>query len=85
MRTHAALQRGQRRGAHPEASRTKVKFDRQIVAIAAVERATAVYSDDGDVIAYAKEAGIDGYRLADLQLPPEDPQSELQFEPPAEG
>jgi predicted nucleic acid-binding protein len=76
FRTHAALQRGQR----AEAARAKIKFDRQIVAIAAVEGVTAVYSDDGDVIRYAREAGMEGYRLADLQEPPEDPQRALPFE-----
>jgi predicted nucleic acid-binding protein len=74
VRTHDALRQG-----HSSGSRTKVKFDRQIVAIAVVEGATAVYSDDADVIAYAREAGMEGYRLADLQLPP---QSELDFERP---
>ena len=36
--------------------KAKIKFDRQIVAIAKVEGATAVYSDDVNVIAYAREA-----------------------------
>jgi hypothetical protein len=80
VRTHEALQRGQRRGGNPEASKTKIKFDRQIVAVAVVEGATAIYSDDSDVIAYAQEAGLDGYRLEDLPLPPEDRQRALQFD-----
>jgi hypothetical protein len=46
-----------------------VKFDRQIVAVATVEGATAVYSDDSHVVGYAREAGMEAYRLADL-LPP---------------
>lgn len=62
-----------RRGGNPEASKTKIKFDRQIVAIAIVEGAAVAYSDDRDVITYAKEAGLKGYRLEDLPLPPEDP------------
>jgi hypothetical protein len=33
----------------PEATRTKAKFDDQIVAIAAVEGATTIYSDDEDI------------------------------------
>lgn len=73
VRTHDAL----RQGRSSAASRAKIKFDRQIVAIAVVEGATAVYSDDADVVAYAREAGMEGCRLADLQLPP---QSELDFE-----
>ena len=55
------------------------QFDRQIVAIALVEGATAIYSDDDHVCAYAKEAGIESYELADLPLPPEDPQQSLPF------
>jgi hypothetical protein len=50
------------------------------VAIAKVEGATAVYSDDADVIDYAREAGLEGYRLADLPEPPEDPQHALHLE-----
>ena len=50
------------------------------MAIAKVEGATAVYSDDDHVIAYAREAGLEGYRLADLPEPPEDPQHALPLE-----
>ncbi len=58
--------------ANPDTSRTKIKFDRQIVAIAKAEGAKAVYSDDVDVHSYAKLAGLDAYRTVDLDLPPED-------------
>lgn len=81
-RTAQARQRGQPRGGNPEATRAKIKFDRQILAIAIVEGATAVYSDDADVRGYATEAGLDAYALADLPLPPEDPQSALPLEQP---
>lgn len=57
--------------ANPDTSRTKIKFDRQIVAIAKAEGAKAVYSDDVDVHSYAKLAGLDAYRTADLDLPSE--------------
>tara|TARA_R110002020_G_scaffold468054_2_gene692043 strand:- start:3293 stop:3823 length:531 start_codon:yes stop_codon:yes gene_type:complete len=63
----------------PNATRGKVKFDRQIVAIAKAEGATAVYSDDGDVVKYAQQAGLKAYRTIDLDLPPEDPQSSLDL------
>ncbi len=66
--------------ADPNASRGKVKFDRQIVAIARAEGAEAVYSDDGDVIKYSKNAGLRAYRTADLDLPPEDLQQSLDLE-----
>jgi hypothetical protein len=85
VRTYQARQRGHRKGGNPEASKTKIKFDRQIVAIATVESATAVYSDDADVIGYAREAGMEAFRLSDLPVPPEDPQAAMEFDPPNEG
>jgi hypothetical protein len=84
IRTHEAQQRGQRTGGNPEAAKTKIKFDRQIVAIATVENATAVYSDDDHVISYAREAGMKAYRLSDLPEPPEDPQGVMNFDEPSE-
>ena len=65
--------RGQREGRQPEIAKTKIKLDRQIVAIAKVEGATAVDSDDRNVVAYAREAGLEGYRRRTCR-PPEDPQ-----------
>src|SRR5215469_3101334 len=63
IQTYNARQRGQRKGGNPDAAKAKIKFDRQIVAIAKVESATAVYSDDGDVCDYAREEGMQAYRL----------------------
>ena len=79
VRTFQARARGQRKGGNPEVSKTKIKFDRQIAAVATVEGATAIYSDDSDVRGYAREAGMEAYGLADLPLPPEDPQAALPF------
>ena len=62
---------------NPDATRTKIKFDRQIVAIARAEGAVAIYSDDNDMIEYAKRAGLHAYRTTDLDLPPEDPQTRM--------
>lgn len=84
IRIFDARQRRQRKGGNHDASRTKIKFDRQITAIAAVEGATAIYSDDGDIRGYAREAGIEAYQLSDLALPPEDPQAALPLSPPDE-
>lgn len=81
VRTYNARQRGRRKGGNPEASKTKIKFDRQIAAIGTVEGATAMYSDDSDVRGYAREAGMEAYQLSDLPLPPEDPQATLPFGP----
>jgi predicted nucleic acid-binding protein len=82
IRTYDARQRGQKRGGNPQAGKAKIKFDRQIVAVAVVEGATAIYSDDGDVRDYAAEAGLKAYGLADLPEPPEDAQSSLPLAPP---
>jgi len=80
IRTFQPRQRGQVKGGSPDATKTKIKFDRQIAAIATVEGATADYSDDGDVRSYAREAGMDAYQPSDLPLLPEDPQQALRFD-----
>lgn len=79
IRTYEARQRGEKKGGDPQASKSKIKFDRQIVAVAVVEGATAVYSDDAGLRKYAVEAGLRSYGLADLPEPPEDPQASLQL------
>jgi len=84
LATYQARQRGQKKGGNPAVSKTKIKFDRQIVAIAKVEGAAAVYSDDDDLCGYARESGMEAFKLADLPLPPEDPQTVMQFSPPPE-
>ena len=48
----------------------KVKFDRQIVAIAKVNKATAIYSTDGDVLTLALKEGLRGFACHDLPMPP---------------
>jgi len=48
----------------------KLKFDRQIVAIAKVRKVTTIYSDDAQVAALAKKVGIATIGVADLPLPP---------------
>jgi predicted nucleic acid-binding protein len=57
----------------------KVKFDRQIVAIAKVEGVKTIYSDDEDVEKYGKALGIEVKRVESLPLPP--PQ-QLKLEQP---
>lgn len=58
----------------------KLKYDRQIVAIALVAQATTIYSDDKGIAAVAKRAKIGVVGLSDMELPPEDPQTEFVFE-----
>lgn len=61
-------------------SRAKVKFDRQIVAIAQVSRADTIYSDDSDIYNYAKKAGINVVRSYELEMDPDDRQHKLNFD-----
>ncbi len=48
----------------------KVKFDRQIVAIARVNDAHTIYSDDQDLGKFAKQAGLRVVSTWDLPIPP---------------
>ena len=47
----------------------KVRFDRQIVAIAKINQASRMYSDDEDVFKFATRLGIPGVRTWELPLP----------------
>lgn len=55
----------------------KVKFDRQIVAIAKVEGATAIYSNDHDIKRFAARDAIEVISFEELLLPPDVPQRDL--------
>ncbi len=61
-------------------SRGKVKFDRQIVAIAKSEGAEVIYSDDKHIFKIGRAAGLRIYRTTELDLPPEDPQQKMYFD-----
>lgn len=50
-------------------TKTKFKFDWQIVAIAATRQVTTIYSDDDDVRKAAVRTGIRVVRIDDLALP----------------
>lgn len=64
----------------------KLKYDRQIVAIAKVIGATTIYSDDSDLAAIATRNRIPVVSVSELPLPPEDPQEELHlYGTPDEG
>lgn len=71
-----AMGTGKKRG-DSSATWAKVKYDRQIVAIAKVHGATAIYSDDGDIEALGKRARINVISLAALPLPPQ--KAQLDF------
>lgn len=65
-----AIGKGNKRG-NSSATWAKVKYDRQIVAIAKVHGATTIYSDDGDISTLAERAKINVIGIADLPLPPQ--------------
>ena len=56
--------------------RTKAKFDDQILAIALVENASIIYSDDKG-IAKAAPAGVKVVGIAELELPPAKAQHDM--------
>lgn len=77
--TRKALQAGDKRGGL-QSTWAKVKYDRQIVAIARVAQATAIYSDDRDIGAIAREVGINVISVVHLPLPPSNAQGKLALE-----
>jgi hypothetical protein len=68
-----------------QATYAKLKFDRQVVAIAKVVRATTIYSDDGDIYRIAKRENIKVVGLNDMTLPDEAAQFTMQLEAPDQG
>jgi len=79
--TREAIAQGDKRGATLEADWAKVKFDRQIVAIARVVGAKAIYTNDGQLAKHAEAVGIMAIGLDDLPEPPVAPQLELGLDP----
>lgn len=71
-----AVSKGDKRGGL-KGTWAKVKFDRQIVAIAVAEGAKVIYSDDDDIHRFAKLASIGAVKTTDLPLPPEAAQGNL--------
>lgn len=72
---------GEKRGSADGARWQKVKFDRQIVAIARVNGVRVLYSDDPDVKSLGNDLGVEVQSLEDLPLPPAI--QERLFEEPA--
>lgn len=66
-----------------DSSWTKVKFDRQIVAIAKVEGADIIYSTDVDIARFAARNDLEVVTLEQLPFPPETLQGELSLATPA--
>ena len=74
--TRTALDGGNKRG-KATGPWAKIKYDRQIVAIAKVSRASMIYSDDEDIRSIATKEDIPVMGLEDLPLPDEARQGDL--------
>ncbi len=73
-----AVAAGDKKGGSSE-SWVKIKFDRQIIAVAKVNGADTIYSDDKNLSNFAKLAGLDVVRVWEMELPPQSDQIELTF------
>lgn len=76
--TAIAIDAGDKRAGSSEPW-VKVKFDRQIAAIAKVNGATTIYTDDKGLRHTATANGFTVIGLADIPIPPEAAQIELEF------
>lgn len=79
----AAIEAGGPRRNRPlteDETKAKVKFDRQIIAVAIVRCATTIYTGDAKLAATARLNGIRAVMTWELELPPVDPQLELAYE-----
>ena len=75
-----ALQEGNLR-AGTQATRAKLKFDRQIIAIARTQNETAIYSDDRDIATLADPLELEVIPVHALPLRADDAQGKLELEP----
>lgn len=50
---------------------TKIKYDRQIIAIARVHQAISIYTNDENLIKFSKARGLNAFTLSSLPLPPQ--------------
>lgn len=65
----------------PAATWAKLKYDRQIVAIAKVNGASTIYTDDSDLKTLARSHGLEAIGLAELDLPADKQQPDLFADP----
>lgn len=74
--TRSAIDHGDKKDGS-DATWAKVKYDRQIVAIAKVNSASAIYSDDINLASFAKRAGLHVINIAELDIPSATAQMDL--------
>jgi hypothetical protein len=66
--TKNAIDKGQKKSGSDQ-TWAKIKFDRQIVAIAKVNKAAVIYTDDKNLRSFAFANGLRAVGLAELQVP----------------
>ncbi len=69
-----------KKGKPSDATKARVKYDNQIIAIAKVAGADTIYSDDKGLAKKAHNLDIRTISVDQLPLPPVDPQKELTFD-----
>lgn len=74
--TREAMDTGGSRGRAND-TKAKIKYDRQIIAIARFLGAQTIYSDDKGMATFGKKIGLTVTSTAELPLPPEDSQISL--------
>jgi len=79
LMTQAAIKKGSKKGGSDE-TWAKIKYDRQIVAIAKVNGANIIYTDDKSLSAFAFAQGLRAISIGDLQVPPEAAQTTMDLE-----
>jgi hypothetical protein len=57
---------------------SKIKYDRQIIAIGRVVGASCIYTNDRGLRNFAGRVGLTTVRLSDLPLPPQDAQTSME-------
>ena len=77
---YSVMERARLSAPRAHTPRAKAKFDQQIVAIARIEGAERIYSDDGDIRRlWDNEGQVVG--IAGLPLPPQEAQLSIEFDP----
>jgi hypothetical protein len=76
LMTRSAIEAGDKKDGADE-TWNKVKYDRQIIAIARVVRASTLYTDDGNLIKFAKKVNLKIVQSWELPIPDEARQGNL--------
>lgn len=66
----------------PNMTKAKIKFDRQIIAIAISRRASTIYTGDLKLAHRARQCSLSAVLTWELPLPPEPPQQTLDYGEP---